>query len=163
MIIAVYGLPGTGKSTFAKDLAKKLNAYHLDSDVVRKNAGLAGKYDLESKFKVYHEMANEMAEIILSGKSVIIDSTLFLEDSRQVFIDKADEIGATIFFIEVKAGESTIKQRIKNSHRETGADYDVYKKIKSEFEPFNYSHLIMYSDILDQIEMQKYTLGYLKN
>ncbi|MFP4059300.1 MAG: AAA family ATPase [Bacteroidota bacterium] len=163
MIIAVYGLPGTGKSTFAKELASRLNACHIDSDRVRVEMGLQGKYDLQSKYGVYRKMAEKMEMITREGKNVIIDSTLFIEEARAIFIQKADEIGTTIHFVEIKAGELTIRHRLKNAKRESEADYEVYQKIKNDFEPYKYSHLIMYSDILLKQEMQTMALGYLKN
>lgn len=36
MIILVMGLPGSGKTTFATELAKKLSATHLNADAIRK-------------------------------------------------------------------------------------------------------------------------------
>ena len=35
MIIQVIGLPGAGKTTFAKELADRINAIHLNADAVR--------------------------------------------------------------------------------------------------------------------------------
>ena len=35
MIIQVIGLPGAGKTTFAKELADRINAIHLNADEVR--------------------------------------------------------------------------------------------------------------------------------
>ena len=35
MIIQVIGLPGSGKTTFAKELSSRINAIHLNADEVR--------------------------------------------------------------------------------------------------------------------------------
>jgi adenylylsulfate kinase len=35
MIIQVIGLPGSGKTTFAKELADRINAIHLNADDIR--------------------------------------------------------------------------------------------------------------------------------
>jgi predicted kinase len=39
MIVLVYGLPGTGKTFFARHFAKETGAVHLNTDLVRGKAG----------------------------------------------------------------------------------------------------------------------------
>lgn len=55
-LVLVVGLPGTGKSTFSRALAAELGARHLNSDVIRVETGLRGKYTPEDKAKVYEEL-----------------------------------------------------------------------------------------------------------
>ena len=44
MLIAVMGLPGSGKSYFAHKLAGKLKAIYIGSDQVREKLDLLGEY-----------------------------------------------------------------------------------------------------------------------
>ncbi len=75
-VIILSGTPGTGKTTIAKILAKKLNAVHIDlSDFVLKE-GLYVDYDEEVASFIIDEkrLVEKLREIIEKNKLVIIDS-----------------------------------------------------------------------------------------
>jgi len=50
--IIVTGIPGTGKTTLAKELAKKLNFQYIDVNKVIKDNKLSEKYDKKRKSKI---------------------------------------------------------------------------------------------------------------
>ena len=75
-VIVVSGTPGTGKSSLAKKLAKRLGGVHVDlSDFVLKE-GLYIDYDVERASFIVDEEAliNRLKEIICRNRLVIIDS-----------------------------------------------------------------------------------------
>lgn len=81
-IIAVTGTPGTGKTTIAKDLAKKYDAKYVDVNKIIKDTGLWESYDKKRKsYVVDIKKLNKVLVKIIEyarkyKKSLIIDSHL---------------------------------------------------------------------------------------
>ena len=157
MIIIVFGLPGTGKSYFAKHLEKDTGMVYINTDIVRERMGKQGKYDPETKQLVYDEMLREMEENALAGDDVLLDGTFYKETLRSKFVRKARDIKASIFFIEMKASDETVKNRLKTDRQHSEADYEVYLRLKEEFEPLSIPHLVLWSDIHDLDDMLSQT------
>ena len=66
MIIAVSGSPGTGKTTVAKELAKKLKYKYLDVNALIKERGLSSGHDDVRNCEIIavDVLNNELADII---------------------------------------------------------------------------------------------------
>ncbi|HQU60481.1 MAG TPA: AAA family ATPase, partial [Saprospiraceae bacterium] len=56
LLVVVLGLPGTGKTTFARMLAQRLGALHFNTDIIREELGLKGQYGEVAKQRVYQSM-----------------------------------------------------------------------------------------------------------
>ena len=132
---------------------KKLEAVHLNSDIIRAASGKRGKYDATSKAAVYKEMHDRAEELLEQGKKVIIDATLYKEILREPFEKLAKKYKVPIKWIELKADESVIKERVSKKRKYSEADFEVYLKIKSVFESLSQNHLILWSDVLTIEEM----------
>ncbi len=126
---------------------------HLNTDMIRDELGLRGRYDPKTKKAIYDEMRQRAARQLASGQSVLIDGTFYLESLRDSFQQLATEAGGHIRWIELKAGEATIRDRVKNKRDYSEADYDVYKKVKALYEPLNRPHLVLWSDELPPEEL----------
>ena len=144
MIIIVFGLPGSGKSFFACRLAQQINAEYINSDIVRRMFPEKKTYSLNEKLSVYNEMLRRTKEMLKENRDLVLDATFYKSDIRRKFIDEATPNGK-ISFIEVRANESVISERLKKIRTDSEADFEVYKKIKNEWEPFNQDHLILQS------------------
>jgi predicted kinase len=155
MILIVFGLPGTGKSYFAKHIAEEVEAVHLNTDVVRKKSGLQGQYDEKTKETVYELLLKEMTAHVSEKRNVIVDGTFQKRKTRDRFLDKSKQLGQQVFFIEMKAGDETVKQRMKSEREYSEADYQVYLRIKHSFEPMEQAHLVLWSDKEDIDELVK--------
>ena len=153
MVAAVMGLPGSGKTYFARELALKVNARHISSDTVRFNLEKAGTYDEKSKFTVYEVMLELLEEAIKSRENVVLDATFYKEELRQRFEAKAKQLNTPIYFIEVKAAEAVIKERISKRRPDSEADFQVYLKVKDSFDPVLVEHLTLHSDQQKLAEM----------
>jgi predicted kinase len=145
IIVMVMGLPGSGKSYFAKGLAKELGAEYLGSDEIRKEMRLMGSYQIDKKLSVYEEMLNRSKEIKKSGKSLVLDGTFYLQKIRDPFIFLAKSLSWKLSIIHVKADEALISKRLSKPREDSEADLEVYQKIKSEFEPIQEAHLLIQS------------------
>lgn len=73
MIIMVFGLPGTGKTYFTEHFARKINAVHLNTDIVREKLNFKGYYDEKTKQQVYYELFKQAQMEFKQRADVIVD------------------------------------------------------------------------------------------
>ena len=161
MNIAIFGLPGRGKTFLAKELAKRINAVLISSDTVRNELKQNGKYDDKAKLEVYHSMLKLMDVAINQKQNVVLDATFYRENIRHLFKEKAAEHQSSLYFIEMKAAESVIKERVDKKRPDSEANFEVYLKIKSEFEPLQENHLVLYPAHEGSSEMIGRVLAYI--
>ncbi|MGI9545288.1 MAG: AAA family ATPase [Cyclobacteriaceae bacterium] len=163
MVIVVFGLPGSGKSYFASRLAKKLNAWYVNSDGLRKELLPERTYSSGEKLSVYQAMLEMMTVGIGENQTMVLDATFYKKNIRNIFIEQVGSQNETLIFIEVQAKEKLIKERLNRSRADSEADFLVYQKIKKEFEPLAASHLVLESGSDNIDAMLTQALDYLKN
>ena len=135
-LIMVTGLPGTGKTTFAKALAQHLNAQHLNTDILRTEMELRGQYDNEVKSKVYEALQHKTQQFLKEGISVVVDGTFYRLELRQPYNKLAKHTGIPIHWLLITAPEALIRERVSKKRKYSEADFEVYQKIKNSWEPF---------------------------
>ena len=153
MILIFFGLPATGKTYLSEKAAKEFNAAHLNTDIIRKKINLQGKYDEHSKQVVYDFMLNEMVQYAQKDQHVIVDGTFQKERNRNQYIMKARELKQELYFIELRAKEETIRERMKSDRNHSEADFNVYQNIKRSFEYMREPHLILWTDVYTVSEL----------
>ena len=153
MLIMVMGLPGSGKSFFAKRFAEELGAEYISSDALRIEMGLRGKYLPEGKTVIYLKMAEKAKDLIKINKDVVLDATFFQKKYRELTYSIAEANRVPLYLILVQADESIIQQRLSVPRKDSEADHSVYLKIKDQFEPIEKSFLLLESnnDNLEEI------------
>ena len=152
MIIIVCGLPGVGKSYFAKELAKRLDAGYVSSDQIRMDILHERTYSQEEKDRIYGIMA-DLAKKQLKESNVILDATFYLKKYRDMMCKIAQEKGAECRIIECVLDEDELKARLekrKTEKTESEADFEIHEKVKHDFEPITDEHLTI--DTADPIE-----------
>lgn len=160
MTIIVFGLPGSGKSYFASRFAKVINAEYVNSDRLRKEMFKERVYSDEEKKSVYDKMLQMMKEFAKQNMNVILDGTFHKKDTRNMFIEEMKDKGG-IRFIEIRADEDSIRERLKKPRPDSEADYEVYKLISLQQEPLDEPHLILTSTNDNIDEMIKKAVQYL--
>jgi predicted kinase len=160
MIIIAFGLPGSGKSYFASQLAGMIHAEYINSDKLRKTMFDTSTYSKKEKLAVYNEMISRIGEALKQHKNLVLDATFYKNDIREKFLNKAEN-NDDIIFIEIRAEEHLIRERLKRPREYSEADFKVYKKIKNQWEPLKAKHLILQSTNSNIRDMLKKTADYL--
>lgn len=160
MVIIVFGLPGSGKSFFAEHLAEALNADYLNSDRIRKEILSKREYTESKKKLVYQVLLQRTMEALNKNRSVVVDATFHKKQVRDEFSVLSDH---NLQYIEIWAEEDLIKQRLSKPRIFSDADFDVYKKIKEQWEPMLESHLVLESTNSNLGAMIGEALRYLKH
>ena len=106
-----------------------------------------GHYTPEDKERVYDTLLQRAREALLRGETVVIDSTFYKEKIRAPFRALAAECGLPLRWVEVQAGEETLKERLSHPRPDSEADFAVYEKIRDQFEPLPEERLILNTDL----------------
>lgn len=161
ILLIVFGLPGTGKTTFARALAASLGLPHFNTDIIREELGRKQQYGIADKSFIYGRMLERARGEIQKGTGVVLDGTFHREIFRKPFTELGRDLGIPVKWIEVTAAEDLVRQRVSVTRPYSEADFDVFQKIRREFEPLGAEVLRLSSDTEDLSGMVKETLEFL--
>jgi aminoglycoside phosphotransferase family enzyme/predicted kinase len=154
-LLAVCGMVATGKSTVARLLAARTGFAVFDSDRVRKQlAGVApphrlsgayqsGIYAPEFTRRTYETLLEEASRRLQRGDGTIVAATFADKESRRWAIEMADRLQVQLLFIECRADEKAIEQRLRARQDEDDPDeasdatWPVYQRMRGDFAPFS--------------------------
>lgn len=129
VVLVFMGNVGTGKSTLAEHLSEKLDLPLYSSDRIRKTMGGIpldrrtpdGKreklYSAGMSDKTYGSMHQSAGEELRKGRCVVLDATYSSPARRETLRNILDALDAGYLFIECRADDATIRNRLKQ--RET--------------------------------------------
>ena len=151
-LIITCGLSGSGKTWLARQIAERLGALHLRSDVERKRlAGLAadepsrspldaGIYTREFNDRTYARLGDCAAAVLASGEAVIVDAAFLRRDERRRFLELAAAAGSQATIVHCHAPQTVLRERIaartaaRNDASEAGLE--VLSRQPGYWEPF---------------------------
>lgn len=156
MVIIVFGLPGSGKSYFATQLAARLGALYASTDELRKKMFPIRTYSDAEKLAVYDAMLNIMVEGIHEKKTIVLDGTFYTTALRDKFEQAVKALQEKLVYIEVTAAKEIIEARLEKPRLHSEANLEVYQKLKKTAEPLLTEHLVLVStnDSLDSMLAQ---------
>ena len=163
MIIVVLGLPGTGKSYFAEKLSERLGAVHINSDKLRNALHARGKYTIGDKLHIYRAMAEKADQALDQGNSVIVDATFYKHEMIDLFLTLAKDRARPLRFIKIEADETLVLERLQKRRTDSEADFQVYLKIKDEFEALRVPHVVIRSAANNVQAMIESAIQYINN
>ena len=161
IVIAVCGVPGSGKSHLATALAECSALPHLSSDLTRKRlAGVAADerapattYGLDWNARTYAELARLSREALAGTGGAIVDATFRHAADRRTFAGALDS-PAPVLFVECTAPHSVLAERAarraQDPERISDADTAVIMRERLSWEPLDevpaQAHVVIRTD-----------------
>jgi len=138
LYIAV-GLPGSGKSTYAKNFIKDTDIEYLSSDSLR---AVYGKDETDQSVTsiVFGHIKRKVDEFLRDGKNVLVDATSVNRKERSDYIKTAKKYGAKVVAIVFKMDRQGLIDRNKKRGEQGGRvvpDW-VIDKMLAKFEEPSY-------------------------
>ncbi len=177
MLLITHGFSGSGKSHACHQLASRLDALHLRSDVERKRlAGLSR--DARSRFglgedlysesftrRTYQRLLDLARKILQAEFTVIVDATFLRSKDRELFRNLAKSLEVTFRILDFRAEETVLRQRIENrmqqSQDPSDADLEVLDHQLRHHDPLTPEEqpLVISLDTSQGFELEKALTG----
>lgn len=103
------GLPGTGKSTLARELGRRLPAVVVESDRIRQKLFAPPSYSPEESRRVHRVCHILMGWYARHYYHVIYDATNLYEHHRAAVYRLAERSGARLAVVQVAAGDQVVR------------------------------------------------------
>ncbi len=171
MLIAMAGLPGTGKSTLASRLAEELGGVVLSKDTVRSALFPPPVLDYSTEqgdiamAAVYRAAA--YLRTTFPRRAVILDGRTFLRayQVRDLFA-LAASLRETPALIECVCADEVARQRLEHDltrgeHPAKNRTYDLYLAVKAAAEPLQQPRLVLDTGATPLGECVRQSLAYL--
>jgi predicted kinase len=153
MLVIMAGLPGSGKSTIAAELARILPVVIIDKDIVRAGLFPAGEIEYsvrQDDFVVavmlqvaqYYYEQNPQRIIIFDGRPFI----------RRYQIEQvtrfAEQIGQEVRLIACTCSDDTARARLEQAaaageHLAANRSFDLYRRLQASQEAYGTAHLVV--------------------
>jgi predicted kinase len=169
-LVALAGLPGTGKSTLARELSRRLGAPLLDKDRVR--AALFAPEEIEysreqddlvmgciHRAVEFHAARRRAPSIVLDGRTY----------SRREQVDElralAGRLGTPLALIECTAAPDVVRARLERdaragSHPAGNRSFELHERLRASADPIAGPRLVLATDERPLGALVDAALGY---
>ena len=170
MLIAMTGLPGTGKSTLARRLAETIGGVVLDKDVVRSALFPPPVLDYSAEedditFAAIYRAAGHIIRTF-PKTPVILDGRTFSRASHvRDLLEAAAAIGSPLSVIECTCSEEAAESRLARDlaagdHPAGNRTPELYREVKARAEPLAVPRLTLDTCALPLDECVRRALAY---
>jgi predicted kinase len=150
-LILVCGLPGSGKTTLAKQLATAVRAVRLSPDEWKHSLGM-DYYDEEGRVRLEHRLWWLGQELLTLGQSVIMENGFWAREEREELRLAGRTLGATVelHYLEAPVEELWRRLELRNDAAEPGTvpirRYDL-EKWAGQFEAPDAAELALFDKV----------------
>ena len=148
-LVVLCGLPGTGKSHFARALTERAPFVWLNSDRTRKLLVARPCYSRREHRRVFAAMHVLTRGYLRDGHSVVFDATNLNEGVRAPLYASAEAVGVEPLIIRFTASAGVVWQRLADRAAGIGdatqsdADWRVYSLMAVADQPVPRPHLLV--------------------
>jgi predicted kinase len=133
----MVGLPGSGKSTYAKEFIKDQQVEYLSSDSLR---AVFGKNESDQSVtpKVFGHIKTKVDEYLRDNKNVLVDATSVNRKERSDYINTAKKYNSKVVVVVFKMDRNGLIARNKKRGDEGGRvvpDWVIDKMLNKFEEP----------------------------
>jgi predicted kinase len=145
-LVLIAGLPGSGKTTLAREFARQTRGTPFDIDEVKRvvvpaDAVKQGIDPPEVRYQYYLEAIRRLPELFEQSPTnvVIIDETFHLKDFREMWENAAEALGIRVHWVEACCDEAVLKERLsagkgRENHVLGDRAFPMYLMFKEAFE-----------------------------
>jgi predicted kinase len=131
-LVLVCGLPGAGKTTLSRQLAKTMPATLLnpDEEMVRRKLNLL---DESARATVESDQWNQAKELLTAGKSVILDNGFWGRKERDSLRIEARQLGVNVklYYLDVPLEELWKRIEVRNETSESNGVQLTRKQLEN--------------------------------
>ena len=145
-LIAFAGLPGTGKTTIARELARRIGAVYLRIDTIEQALRTSRPFAGEIEDAGYRAAIALAEDNLRQGLDVVTDAVNPLTITRDAFAAAASRAAAKLLEVELICSDKTEHRRRVEARQ---ADIEGHKLptwtevATREYEPWNRSHVVV--------------------
>ena len=146
-VVLIGGLPGTGKTTLAEDLANEAGFRLVSSDRVRKElAGIdpeapaaaaygQGIYTDEWNDRTYAACMEAAEALVFEGERVIVDASFREASRRRAFLEAAGRWGVRSLLLMCEADPAVVRKRLSRRKGDASdADWHIHTEAARSWE-----------------------------
>ncbi len=146
MLIVLGGLPSVGKTSLARELARRLDAVHIRIDSIEQAVRESGVPVVsldDAGYRVGYAVAEDNLRL---GRTVIADSVNPVPVTRDAWLEVANRTQATVVEVEVKCSDGRehrrrVEQRLREEPELSGPTWrDV---VSRDYRDWDRDHIVV--------------------
>ena len=122
ILLCLYGIPGSGKSYVARNLASSVQMAHVSADRIRNELFQQPRYDAQENAVVLHLMNYMSEEFLSAGVSVVYDVSAMRAGQRRALRELARKNHAEYMLVWLQIDAESAFARTQQRDRRTADD-----------------------------------------